>query len=254
MELDLRGKTAIVTGGTTGLGAGICEVLAEEGMNVIANYLFDANESRRFAEDLSAKTGTKCAALYGDISKAEDIDHIFIQAERQFGHVDVLVNNAGIWPTTPIEEMPDSEWQKVININLSGTFLFSKRAAIHFLKHDVKGHIVNISSKSGFMVSSPDHAHYVSAKGGVNMMTKAFAREFAKKGITVNGVAPGMVRTPINEDKLSQEEWLRYYEERIPVGRVSTAREVANVVAFLASERAMYITGTIVDVTGGMLI
>lgn len=254
MDLNLKGKTAIVTGGTTGLGAGICDVLAEEGMNIIANYLFEEEASNRFAKELGEKYGTKCAAMYGDISKAEDIDSIFAQAEKEFGHVDVLVNNAGIWPTTPIEKMPDEEWKKVIDINLNGTFMFSKRAVQHFLKHDVKGHIVSISSKSGFTVSSPDHAHYVAAKGAVNMMTKALAREFSSKGIIVNGVAPGMVRTPLNEDKLSQPEWLKYYEDRIPVGRVSTAREVAYTVAFLASEKGMYIAGAIVDVTGGMLI
>ena len=254
MELNLTGKTAVVTGGTTGLGAGICEVLAEEGMNIIANYLFEEEASNRFAKELGEKYGTKCVAMYGDISKAEDIDAIFAQAEKEFGHVDVLVNNAGIWPTTPIEKMPDEEWKKVIDINLNGTFMFSKRAVQHFLKHDVKGHIVSISSKSGFTVSSPDHAHYVAAKGAVNMMTKALAREFSSRGIIVNGVAPGMVRTPLNEDKLSQPEWLKYYEDRIPVGRVSTAREVAYTVAFLASEKGMYIAGAIVDVTGGMLI
>lgn len=254
MDLNLKGKTAIVTGGTTGLGAGICDVFAEEGMNVIANYLFDPEGAERFAKELSTKYGTKCVAMYGDIAKAEDIDNIFVQAEKEFGHVDVLVNNAGIWPTTPIEKMSDEEWKKVIDIDLNGTFMFSKRAALHYLKHDVKGHIVSISSKSGFTVSSPDHAHYVAAKGAVNMMTKALAREFSSRGIIVNGVAPGMVRTPLNEDKLSQPEWLKYYEDRIPVGRVSTAREVAYTVAFLASEKGMYIAGAIVDVTGGMLI
>jgi len=208
MDLNLKGKTAIVTGGTTGLGAGICDVLAEEGMNVIANYLFDPEGAEKFVKELSEKYGTKCVAMYGDISKAEDIDNIFVQAEEKYGHVDVLVNNAGIWPTTPIEKMSDDEWRKVVDIDLNGTFMFSKRAAIHYLKHDVKG----------------------------------------------NGVAPGMVRTPINEDKLSQPEWLKYYEDRIPVGRVSTAREVAYTVAFLASEKGMYIAGAIVDVTGGMLI
>jgi NAD(P)-dependent dehydrogenase (short-subunit alcohol dehydrogenase family) len=254
MDLNLAGKTAIVTGGTTGFGAGICEVLAEEGMNIIANYLFEEAQSVQFANDLSKKTGRKCVAMYGDISKAEDIDNIFVQAEKEFGHIDVLVNNAGIWPTTPIEQMADEEWKKVIDINLNGTFMFSKRAVLHFLKHNVKGHIVSISSKSGITVSSPDHAHYVTAKGGVNMMTKALAREFSHRGIIVNGVAPGMIRTPLNEDKLSQPEWLKYYEDRIPVGRVSTAREIAYTVAFLASEKGMFITGAIVDVTGGMLI
>jgi NAD(P)-dependent dehydrogenase (short-subunit alcohol dehydrogenase family) len=254
MELNLTGKTAIVTGGTTGLGAGICEVLAEEGMNIIANYLFDEEQALQFAENLSQTSGRKCVAMYGDISKAEDIDNIFQQAENEFGHIDVLVNNAGIWPTTPIEQMSDEEWKKVIDIDLNGTFMFSKRAIQHFLKHDVKGHIVSISSKSGFTVTSPDHAHYVTAKGGINMLTKALAREFSHKGIIINGVAPGMIRTPINEDKLSQPEWLKYYEDRIPVGRVSSAHDVAYTVAFLASEKGMYIAGAIVDVTGGMLI
>ena len=254
MDLNLTGKTAIVTGGTTGLGAGICEILAEEGMNIIANYLVDEEKSLQFTKNLSITSGRKCVAMYGDISKAEDIDDIFVQAEKEFGHVDVLVNNAGIWPTTPVDQMTDEEWKKVIEINLNGTFMFSKRAIQHFLKHDVKGHIVSISSKSGFAVASPDHAHYVAAKGAVNMMTKALAREFSHKGIIVNGVAPGMVRTPINEDKLSQPEWLKYYEDRIPVGRVSSAHDVAYTVAFLASDKGMYIAGAIVDVTGGMLI
>ena len=254
MELNLKGKTAIITGGTTGLGAGVCEVLAEEGMNIIANYLFDEEGSLKFAKELGEKSGTKCVAMYGDIAKGEDIDKIFEQAEKEFGQVDVLINNAGIWPTTPIEKMDDSEWKKVVDINLNGTFMFSKRMIQHFLKHDVKGHIVNISSKSGFTVSSPDHAHYVATKGALNLMTKAFAREFSRNGIVVNGVAPGMVRTPLNEDKLSQEKWMKYYEDRIPVGRVSSAREVAYTIAFLASEKAMYISGAIVDVTGGMLI
>lgn len=254
MDLQLKGKTAIVTGGNTGLGAGICEVLAEEGMNVIINYIFGPEEAAELAKVISEKTGTKCVAMYGDISKVDDIDKIFSDAEKEFGHVDVLVNNAGIWPTTMVEEMPDDEWQKVMDINLNGTYFFSKRAIMHFLKHDVEGHVVNISSKSGFAVTSPGHAHYATAKGAVTLMTKSLAREFAKKGITINGVAPGMVRTPLNEDKLSQPEWMKYYEDRIPVGRVSTAKEVANTVAFLASERARYITGTIVDVTGGMLI
>ena len=254
MDLNLKGKTAIVTGGSTGLGAGICEVLADEGMNVIVNYIFEPEASIAFAESLCSRAGTKCVAMYGDISKTEDIDRIYENAENLFGHVDVLVNNAGIWPTTQVEDMPDDEWKKVIDINLNGTYFFSKRAAMHYLKHGVEGHIVNISSKSGFAVTSPGHAHYATAKGALTLMTKSMAREFASKGITINGLAPGMVRTPLNEDKLSQPEWMKYYEERIPVGRVSTAHEVAYSVAFLASEKARYITGTIIDVTGGMLI
>ena len=254
MDLNLKGKTAIITGGNTGIGSGICEVLAGEGMNIIVNYIVGAPEALAFARKLTEQFGTKCIAAYGDITNGDDIDAIFEQAEKEFGHVDVLVNNAGIWPTTPIEVMPDSEWKKVIDVNLNGTYLFSKRACMHFIKHGVEGHIVNMSSKSGFAVTSPDHAHYATAKGALTLMVKAMAREFTPKGITINGVAPGMVCTPFNEDKLSQPEWLKYYQDRIPVGRISTAHEVAYAVAFLASEKARFITGAIVDVTGGMLI
>ncbi|MEI6101697.1 MAG: glucose 1-dehydrogenase [Eubacteriales bacterium] len=254
MDLELKGKTAIVTGGSTGLGAGICEVLASEGMNVLVNYIVGEQDAIAFADELSKKYRIKSVAVYADISKPADADSIFAAAEDLFGHVDVLVNNAGIWPTTNVVEMPDEEWEKVISINLNGTYYFSKRAIMHFLKHQTEGHIVCISSKSGFSVTSPGHAHYATTKGAITLMVKSLAREFANKGITINGVAPGMVRTPLNEDKLSQPEWLQYYEERIPVGRVSTAKEVAFSVAFLASEKARFITGTIVDVTGGMLI
>lgn len=254
MDLKLNGKTAIVTGGTTGIGAGICEVLAGEGMNVIPNYLYDADDAMKFAESISRKSTGKCVAMFGDISKGDDIDRIFREAETLFGHVDVLVNNAGIWPTTMVEEMPDEEWKKVIDINLNGTYFFSKRAIMHFLKHEVPGHIVNLSSKSGFAVTSPAHAHYATAKGAVTLMTKSLAREFAKKGIVINGIAPGMVRTPFNEDKLSKPEWMKYYKDRIPVGRLSTPHEIGRIIAFLASEHGAIINGTIVDATGGMLI
>lgn len=254
MDLHLRGETAIVTGGNTGLGAAISKVLAEEGMNVIINYIVGSEDARELSKSLSSKYNVKCVAAYGDISKAEDIDKIIAGAESEFGHIDVLVNNAGIWPTKMVEDMNDSEWKKVMDINLNGTYMFCKRAIMHFLKRDVSGHIVNISSKSGFSVTSPGHAHYCTAKGALTLMTKALAREFAHKGITINGVAPSMMRTPLNEDKLSQPEWMEYYSKRIPVGRVADAREIALSVAYLASENAKFITGAIIDATGGMLI
>ena len=254
MELGLKGKCAVVTGGNTGLGAGICDVLAEEGMNIVINYLLLPEDAEKLADDLKKKYGVKCLPFKADVTKADEIDALYEAIEEKFGHADLLVNNAGIWPTTEVTEMDDDEWRKVIDINLTGPFIFSKRAINHYIKHDVKGHIVCVSSKSGFAVTSPGHAHYATAKGGINLMVKSLAREVSKKGIIVNGIAPGMVRTPLNEDKLSQEKWIKYYEERIPVGRISSAREVAYTVAFLASDKGMYISGAIVDVTGGMLI
>jgi len=254
MELNLKGKTVLVTGGGAGLGAGICEVFAEEGANIMVNYIINEEDVIRFTESLSARYGGRHMAAYGDVTKAEDIDGMIAEAEKEYGRLDVVVNNAGIWPTTMIEDMSDEEWRKVIDVNLTGPFMISKRACMYYREKGLRGRIVNIASKSAFAVNTPAHAHYVSAKGGIVLLTKALAREFSPYGIIVNGVTPGMVRTPINEDKLSKPEILASYVERIPSGRVSTAQEVGYTVAFLASDKADFINGACVDVTGGMLI
>lgn len=254
MDLELSGKTVLVTGGGAGLGAGICEVFAQEGANLMVNYIINEEEVRQFAASLGERFGGKHIAVYGDITNADDIERMIDTAVREYGHLDVVVNNAGIWPTTLVDDMSDEEWRKVIDVNLTGPFMLSKRACKHYKDNGLRGRIVNIVSKSGFMVNTEAHAHYVSAKGGLVLLTKALAREFSKFGIIVNGVTPGMVRTPLNEDKLSNPEILASYESRIPSGRVSTAQEVGYTVAFLSSRKADFINGTCVDVTGGMLI
>lgn len=254
MDIGLKGKTVLVTGGGAGLGAGICEVFAQEGANVIVNYIINEADVLQFVETLNNRFGSKHIALYGDVTNAKDIEGMIDKAVEQYGHLDVVVNNAGIWPTTLIENMSDEEWKKVIDVNLTGPFMMSKRACVYYKKAGLRGRIVNIISKSAFAVNTEAHAHYVSAKGGLVLLTKALAREFSKYGIIVNGVTPGMVRTPLNEDKLSNPEILASYVERIPSGRVSTAQEVGYTVAFLASNKADFINGTCVDVTGGMLI
>ena len=254
MDLDLSGKTVLVTGGGAGLGAGICEVFAQEGANLMVNYIINEEDVNQFARSLGERYGGKHIAVYGDITNADDIEKMIDLAVREYGHLDIVVNNAGIWPTTLIDDMKDEEWRKVIDVNLTGPFMLSKRACRHYKENKLRGRIVNIVSKSGFMVNTEAHAHYVSAKGGLVLLTKALAREYSKYGIIVNGVTPGMVRTPLNEDKLSNPEILASYVERIPSGRVSTAQEVGYTVAFLASNKADFINGTCVDVTGGMLI
>ncbi|GAK50454.1 3-oxoacyl-(Acyl-carrier-protein) reductase [Candidatus Moduliflexus flocculans] len=252
MNLHLQGKVAIVTGGGSGLGAGISEVLAEEGAHVVVNYIVDEKNVLQFVDDLQTKYRTHCTALYGDISKAEDIEQVIAQTLAAYGQIDILVNNAGIWPTANIVDMDDAAWRKVIDINLTGTFLFSKRVAQYMLASKIKGRIINTTSKSGFTYSTGGHAHYASAKAGVIMFTKALAREISPYGINVTGIAPGMVRTPMNTKELAVSE--AEYVKRIPVGRISEPREVAYTVAFLASDKADFITGTTLDVTGGMLI
>jgi len=254
MDLGLKGKTAIVTGGGTGIGAGICEALAQEGVNVAVNWIVGKDEVTAFAADLSRRSGTDCRPFYADVSRAEDLDALLKDVVAAYGHIDILVNNAGVWPTENILDMPDKSWQRVIDINLNGPFMLCKRVAAHMVERGIKGSIVNLSSKSGITYNTAGHAHYASAKAGINMMTKSLARELLPHGIRANAIAPGMVRTPINEDKWADPELKKAYEARIPTGRFAMPVEIGYLAAFLASERSFNIVGTVIDVTGGMLI
>ncbi|NLB51270.1 MAG: 3-oxoacyl-ACP reductase FabG [Clostridiaceae bacterium] len=252
MDLNLKGKTAIVTGGGSGLGAAVCELFAQEGANVIINYIVDEAGTFKFADYLSDKYGTSCIPLYGDITKAEDIDNIIERAHDFYGRIDILVNNAGVWPTRFVKDMPDEEWNRIIEINLTGTFLFSKRVVNYWLSRRARGKIINIVSQAAFHGSTSGHAHYAAAKGGVVTFTISLAREVAPFGINVTAVAPGMMRTPMSSEALSDRE--DAYLERIPLRRIAEPREIAYTIAFLASDKADYITGATIDVTGGMLM
>ena len=254
MDLGLKGKAAIVTGGGTGIGAGICEALAQEGVNVAVNWIVGREEVTAFAEGLSKRFGSDCRPFYADVSKAEDLDAMVRDVVAAYGHIDILVNNAGIWPTENILDMPDRNWEKVIDINLNGPFMLCKRVAKHMVDAGIKGSIINLSSKSGITYNTAWHAHYATAKAGINMMTRTLARELLPHGIRTNAIAPGMVRTPINEDKWSDPELKKAYEARIPAGRFAMPVEIGYLVAFLASEKSFNIAGTVIDITGGMLI
>jgi 3-oxoacyl-[acyl-carrier protein] reductase len=254
MDLGLKGKVALVTGGGTGIGAGICEALAQEGVNVGVNYIVGKDEVISYAAELGRKYGTDCRPFYADVSKAEDLDAMVKELIAAYGHIDILVNNAGIWPTENILDMPDRNWEKVIDINLNGPFMLCKRVARHMVDAGIRGSIVNLSSKSGFLYNTGGHAHYATAKAGINMLTRTLMRELAPHGIRVNGIAPGMVRTPINEDKWTDPELKKSYEQRIPSGRFALPVEIGYAVAFLASEKSFNIMGTVLDVTGGMLL
>lgn len=252
MDLNLKGKTAIITGGNSGLGAAVCEVLAQEGANVVINYLFKPEEAESLAERLMSKYDVKAIPAKGDITKGEDIDDNIKTALEVTGRFDILVNCAGVWPTDFVKDMPDEVWENTVKINLTGPFMYSKRAVNHFVNNQVKGKIINIVSQAAFHGSTSGHAHYASAKGGLVTFTISLAREVAKYGINVTAVAPGMMRTPMNQDALAERE--AEYIARIPLGRISDPTEVAYSVAFLASSRADYITGATLDVTGGMLM
>ena len=254
MDLGLKGKVAIVTGGGTGIGAGICEALAQEGVAVAVNWIVGKEEVAAYARELSQRFGTDCRPFYADVSRPEDLDAMVAEVVAAYGHIDILVNNAGIWPTEDLLDMPDRNWEKVIDINLNGPFMLCKRVARHMIEAGIKGSIVNLSSKSGITYNTGGHAHYASAKAGIIMMTKTLARELLPRGIRANAIAPGMVRTPINEDKWTDPELKKAYEARIPVGRFALPVEIGYLVAFLVSEKSFNVVGTVIDATGGMLI
>lgn len=252
MDFNLKSKVAIVTGGGSGLGASISETLAAEGVNVVVNYLVDEADVFQFVDELNKKYDARAIPLYGDITNASDIDNVIKRAVETFGKVDILVNNAGVWPTAYVESMTDEQWEKTVKINLTGPFMFSKRVVQHLIGRNSKGKIINIVSQAAFHGSTSGHAHYAASKGGVVTFTVSLAREVAKYGINVTAVAPGMMRTPMNKKALAENE--AKYIERIPLGRISDPVEVAYTVAFLASDKADYITGATIDVTGGMLM
>jgi 3-oxoacyl-[acyl-carrier protein] reductase len=252
MDLNLKGKTALVTGGGSGLGAAITEVLASEGADVAVNYIVDEKKVFEFVKSISDTYGITCIAVKGDISVPADMTTTVAAVVEKLGKIDILVNNAGVWPTALVETMSDEEWDRTIRINLNGPFYLSKRVVNHLVERKAKGKIINIVSQAAFQGATSGHTHYAASKGGLVTFTVSLAREVAKYGINVCAVAPGMARTPMNKDALAERE--DDYLKRIPLGRIADPVEVANVVVFLASDKADYITGATIDVSGGMLM
>jgi len=254
MYLNLRGKVAIVTGGGGGLGKAICKELAREGVKVVLSYRSNEKEINSFVDELNEKYTGKVVAVKGDLIDEESIDNLFNAAIEEFRCVDILVNNAGVWPTAYVKDMEVEDFQRTMMINLQVPFILSKKMVNHLIDRESKGKIINIVSQAAFHGSTTGHAHYAASKGGLVTFTVSLAREVAKYGINVTAVAPGIMRTKMNEQQLNNKEDEDYYMKRIPLGRISEPEEVAYTVVFLASNRADYITGATIDVTGGMLM
>jgi len=252
MDLGLKGKTVVVTGGSGGLGSAICDGFCAEGASAVVSYLTGASAAAALVERIEATYGTRALALRADVRRTEDIEQMFSRTEEVFGGFDVLVNNAGTWPLSSAKDISEREWEETIRVNLTSAFLTSKRAVNYFVENGRQGRIINIISINAFQGSSGGHAHYASAKGGLLSFTFSLAREVAEFGITVNAVCPGMMRTAMNRDVLALHE--QDYVSRIPLGRISDPAEVAPAVVFLASSQAGYITGSTVNVSGGMVM
>jgi NAD(P)-dependent dehydrogenase (short-subunit alcohol dehydrogenase family) len=251
MDLELAGKIAIVTGGARGIGAGMCEVFAEEGTNVVIADMVPLEESSKFAAELSKKNNVRTLAVRADISNPQSVDAIYSQTLEKFGTVDILMNNAGKMGVTRIEDVTVEELYKYEKVNIEGMFLMSK-AFIKICNEQAKGgHIVNTISKSAFTTNSGGNTPYIATKGAVFSFTRGLAKEVGARGIFVNGIVPGYVITDTTKNLKDRS---REMKKIIPLGREATPREIANVAVFLCSPKAVQMMGAIVDVSGGTML
>lgn len=247
MEISLAKRVALVTGSGRGLGKAMAIAFAQSGADLILIDL-DLASVEKASKEISAM-GRKAAAFRADVSRKEEVDEVVKQAIERFGRVDILVNNAGIIFRKPMLEYAENDWDQVINVNLKGTFNFCYAVGKHMITQHY-GRIINIASIMGD-VALPPRASYCASKGGVIMLTKEVATEWAKYGITANSISPGWMMTELTEKLFAQEEVRKFFLERIPLNRFGTRDDVANLAVFLASDQSAYITGQNIFVDGG---
>lgn len=252
MYPDLEGKVAVVTGASKGIGRGIAVRLGQEKMKVVVNARSDLREAEEVAREV-IRAGGQAIAVKADMADEADVKALVETATATFGALHVMVNNAGIQSTSPSHELPLSEWNRVLAVNLTGAFLGSREAIRYMLNHGIEGTVINVSSVHQ-VIPKPHHVHYASSKGGLHLLTQTLALEYAERGIRVNGVAPGAIRTPMNEGILADPERRREVIRRIPTRRIGEPGQIASVVAWLASQESSYVTGATIYADGGMTL
>jgi glucose 1-dehydrogenase len=244
-------KVAIVTGSSQGIGQAIAVRLAEDGINIAIDYRTHAEGAAETLRQVEA-AGAKGVIVKADLSFVTEINHLVEQTVTTFGRIDILVNNAGIEKRNDYWQVSESEYDAVMDVNLKGVFFATQQVVRHLQAEKRPGKIINISSVHEEL-PFPHFTSYCMSKGGLKMMTRNLAIELAPFGITVNSVAPGAIQTPINRTLLNNPAELNSLLANIPLKRLGQPRDVAEVVAFLASDKSDYITGTTIFVDGGLL-
>ena len=242
---EMRGQVALVTGGTRGIGLAISEALIARGVNLAAGYSRDAEAAKRLVD---AHSDAKITLHQGNIGRAEDCERVIEEVIEQHGQLDILVNNAGITIDKTVRRMTPEEWDQVVRVNLSGAFYLSRAVLNHMVERKY-GRIINISSVIG-QTGNVGQANYAAAKSGLFGLTMSLALETAKKGVTVNSIAPGFIRTEMVSGM--PESALEKVVGQIPVGRLGEPEEVARVVEFVADPDSSYITGEVYGINGGL--
>lgn len=247
--MNLKGKTAIITGGSRGIGKACAIYLAKQGADIVFNYSNSSSMAEETADEIK-NLGVKVLAVKADVKSSQDIDYLFNQALENFNSIDILVNNAGITRDTLLIRMKEEDWDTVLDINLKGVYLTCKAAAKHMMKKR-QGRIINISSVVG-ITGNPGQANYAASKAGIIGFSKSIAKELAPRGILVNVVAPGFIDTDMTS--VLGEKVKDNILSQIPLGRYGSPEDVAKLVTFLASDDNQYITGQVINIDGGMLM
>lgn len=240
--MRLKDKVAIVTGGASGIGKAMCKALAAEGANVVVVDL-DGQKGKEAAKEI----GGKSISVQADVTSSDSMNKMAEEVDRQFGRIDILINNVGVRITKPFLDHTDADWNTMIQTNLTGPFLCS-RAVVPFMKRAGKGRIINTASIASF-VGRPNRVAYVSAKAGLLGMTRAMAIDLGPMGITCNALAPGSINSPMNASQAADAE--NDWGKETPMGRWGTAEDIANATVFLALDESSYITGAELKVDGG---
>lgn len=258
-EKKLAGQTALVTGANSGIGEGIALSLGQAGANVVVNYVVNPDDANAVVEKIKS-TGSNAIAIQADVSNEEQVITMYQQAISKYGTVDILVNNAGLQRDAAFHEMTLQQWQKVIDVNLTGQFLCAREAIKEFLKRGVvagrsvaAGKIICISSVHQ-EIPWAGHANYATSKGGIMLLMKSIAQEYAPHQIRINSICPGAIKTPINQKAWDTPEALNKLLELIPYQRIGLPDDIGKLAVWLASDDSDYITGASIFIDGGMTL